>query len=76
MEVSARYDGTSRFRSDHRWVFVPSASAGWRISEERFWEPIRDVVDNTKIRFSYGKLGNQSTPMFIPIWKKSIPVER
>ena len=61
LEVSARYDGTSRFRSDHRWVFVPSASAGWRISEERFWEPIRDVVDNTKIRFSYGKLGNQST---------------
>ncbi len=34
LEVSARYDGTSRFRSDHRWVFVPSASAGWRISEE------------------------------------------
>lgn len=29
LEVSARYDGTSRFRSDHRWVFVPSASAGW-----------------------------------------------
>lgn len=36
LEVSARYDGTSRFRSDHRWVFVPSASAGWRISEENF----------------------------------------
>ena len=61
LEVSARYDGTSRFRSDHRWVFVPSASAGWRISEENFWEPIRDVVDNTKIRLSYGKLGNQNT---------------
>ena len=59
LEVSARYDGTSRFRSDHRWVFVPSASAGWRISEENFWEPIRDVVDNTKIRLSYGKLANQ-----------------
>ncbi len=58
-EVSARYDGTSRFAPGKRWVFNPSASAGWRISEEKFWEPLRSWWDNAKIRFSYGSLGNQ-----------------
>lgn len=63
-EASARYDGSSRFRSDHRWVFTPSASAGWRISEESFWEPIKNVVDNAKIRLSYGKLANQDSDAY------------
>ena len=35
-EVSARYDGSSRFAANDRWGFFPSASAGWRISEEKF----------------------------------------
>ncbi|MBP2690278.1 MAG: TonB-dependent receptor [Muribaculaceae bacterium] len=59
IELSGRYDGTSRFLPGKRWGFFPSASAGWRISEESFWEPLRTTVDNLKIRASYGKLGNQ-----------------
>lgn len=59
LEVNGRYDGTSRFGSDDRWVFCPSASAGWRASEEKFFEPIKNVVNNLKIRLSYGTLGNQ-----------------
>ena len=59
VEVSGRYDGTSRFRSGHRWGFFPSASLGWRISEEPFFHPARRVVDNLKLRLSYGRLGNQ-----------------
>lgn len=35
-ETSGRYDGSSRFRSGHRFGFFPSASVGWRISEEPF----------------------------------------
>ncbi len=60
-EVSGRYDGSSRFSPGHRWGFFPSASAGWRISEESFWKDskINDVWNNAKIRFSYGSLGNQ-----------------
>ena len=58
-EVSARYDGSSRFAANDRWGFFPSASAGWRISEEKFWEPMRNWWDNAKVRFSYGSLGNQ-----------------
>ena len=59
LELSGRYDGTSRFQSGHRWGFFPSASLGWRISEEPFFRPLRSVVDNLKLRASYGNLGNQ-----------------
>lgn len=59
-EVSGRYDGTSRFASGSRWGFFPSASAGWRISEESFFQPVRQWIDNLKVRGSFGSLGNQN----------------
>ncbi len=58
LEVSARYDGTSVFAA----ITVGcSCLLLRRLAYQRgeFWEPIRDVVDNTKIRLSYGKLANQ-----------------
>jgi len=60
LEANVRYDGSSRFAKDNRWGVFPSFSAGWRISEENFWEPLRSVVDNFKIRGSWGQLGNQN----------------
>lgn len=59
-EVSTRYDATSRFVGKGRWCGFPSASAGWRISEEPFFEPARNIVDNLKLRASFGTLGNQN----------------
>lgn len=59
IEFNGRYDGTSRFAKHHRWGFFPSVSAGWRISEEKFFEPLRKNIDNLKIRYSFGSLGNQ-----------------
>lgn len=58
-EVNGRYDGTSRFPSDNRFVFLPSFSAAWRISEEAFMKNTRSWLDNLKIRATYGILGNQ-----------------
>ncbi len=58
-EASGRYDGTSRFPQHSRFGFFPSFSAGWRLSEESFFDNIRPVVNNLKIRGSYGSLGNQ-----------------
>ena len=58
-EVSGRYDGTSRFPAKQRWGFFPSASAGWRISEEPFWSPLKSWWNKSKLRLSYGSLGNQ-----------------
>ena len=60
LEVSARYDGSSRFAAGHKWGFFPSVSAGWRISEEPFFAPVKHIVNNLKLRASYGTLGNQN----------------
>jgi len=59
VEVNGRYDGTSRFPKDDRFVFLPSFSVGWRLSEEAFMNFAKPLFDNIKIRGSYGKLGNQ-----------------
>lgn len=64
LEISGRWDGTSRFAEKDRWGFFPSASAGWRISQESFWEPLRNIVNNSKIRFSVGSLGNQQVDYY------------
>lgn len=58
-ESNGRYDGTSRFSSKDRFGFFPSFSVGWRISEEPFMAATRSVIDNFKLRASYGSLGNQ-----------------
>ena len=59
VELSGRYDGTSRFPSGQRWGIFPSGSVGWRISEEPFFSPVKNWWNNLKLRFSYGSLGNQ-----------------
>jgi TonB-linked SusC/RagA family outer membrane protein len=50
------------FPKDGRFGFFPGVSAGWRISEEEFWKgsSVSRVVDNLKLRGSYGSLGNQA----------------
>ena len=60
IEVNGRYDGSSRFPSNQQWAFFPSFSAGWRLSEEAFWEVDPDAISNIKFRVSYGSLGNGS----------------
>ena len=66
LELNARYDGSSRFLRGHRWVFSPSASLGWRVSEESFFQPLRSWWDNLKVRVSYGQLGNQQMKSYYP----------
>lgn len=62
LEVNGRYDGTSRFPPDHRYVFSPSASAGWDIAQEKWMKNMRGKIDELKIRASYGVLPNQLAP--------------
>ena len=57
-EFSARYDGSSKFPSSQQWGFFPSASFGWRLSEEPFMKWSRSWLDNFKIRANWGSLGN------------------
>ncbi|MFK8283628.1 SusC/RagA family TonB-linked outer membrane protein [Capnocytophaga canis] len=59
LEINGRYDGSSKFSKNNRYVFSPSASLGWRISKEGFFEPLTKVVSDLKLRVSYGDLPNQ-----------------
>ncbi|TDO22903.1 SusC/RagA family TonB-linked outer membrane protein [Pedobacter duraquae] len=60
LEINGRYDGSSRFAEGHKYGFFPSVSAGWRISQESFMQPVKDVINDLKIRASWGELGNQN----------------
>ena len=68
VEGSLRYDGSSRFLRDNRWVWSPSFSLGWNIARENFWKPIEQYVNLLKFRFSWGKLGNQNTDSWYPFY--------
>jgi len=59
--VTIRRDGSSRFGAENRYGTFPSASLGWRISEENFMKSISWIKD-LKIRGSYGTMGNQNIP--------------
>lgn len=63
-EASARYNGSSRFAPDNRWGFFPSASVGYFISKENFWQPIENAINSFKVRASYGSLGNQNVGLY------------
>src|SRR5690606_11643107 len=60
LEANFRYDGSSRFPEDSRWGLFPSFSAGWRLSQEGFFQNSLLWVSDLKLRGSWGKLGNQS----------------
>jgi TonB-linked SusC/RagA family outer membrane protein len=57
-EFNFRHDGSSRFAKEVRWNLFPSASVGWRLSEEKFFSRLTSIFQEVKIRASYGELGN------------------
>lgn len=69
VELNARIDGSSRFPSSDRWAFFPSASVGYRITEENFMQPLKTVLTDLKIRASVGSIGNQEirANAFLPV---------
>ena len=58
-EANFRYDGSSRFPSENKWGFFPSASLGWRMKEEAFLKGVK-WLDDLKPRVSWGQVGNQN----------------
>lgn len=57
--VTLRRDGSSRFHKNNRYGTFPAFSLGWRISEEDFFKNSLPYVSNLKLRFGWGKNGNQ-----------------
>lgn len=59
-EFNFRRDGSSRFAPDLRWNTFASVSAGWAFSEESFFDGLRHIFQQAKIRASYGTQGNDN----------------
>ena len=56
--ASVRSDGSSKFADGYRYGTFPSASVGWNIMNEKFFENAKEVMNEFKVRASYGVLGN------------------
>lgn len=65
IELSGRYNGSSKFPKKNRFGFFPSGSIGYTISKENYFEPLRQYVNNLKVRASYGSLGNQNVDNYL-----------
>ncbi|MFD2537663.1 SusC/RagA family TonB-linked outer membrane protein [Sphingobacterium chuzhouense] len=59
-EFNFGYNGTERFYKAQRFGFFPSAGVAWTVSNEKFWEPLKDVVTNLRLRGTYGLVGNDA----------------
>lgn len=60
IELNFGYNGSERFSKKHRFGFFPSASGGWVISNEKFFESLQKTVNLLKLRASYGLVGNDN----------------
>lgn len=60
IEFNGRFDLSSRFPKEDRLGYFPSASVGWIISKENFWQKLNTPINEFKLRASYGELGNQN----------------
>jgi len=57
-EFNFGYNGSERFAKNNRFGFFPSAGIGYRISNEKFFKPLKSVIDQLKFRATYGLVGN------------------
>ena len=56
--ITFRADGSSKFSPNNRWGYFPSVGLGWVITDENFMRELKNVLNYTKIKASWGKLGN------------------
>jgi len=59
-EFSYGYNGSEKFTGEKKYGFFPSYGFGWLISNENFWEKMKPVVSNLKLKFTYGLVGNDA----------------
>lgn len=59
-----RYDGSSNFGPNKRWAGFHSVAGAWRFTNEKFF-PIRNIMNNGKVRLGWGQTGNSSIPGFL-----------
>lgn len=64
-QLTMRADGSSKFAQGKKWGYFPSASVAWRLSQEKFFEPLANTFDDVKLRVSYGEAGNNRIGDFL-----------
>ena len=72
LEINGAYFLSSKFRKDNRLSIQPSVSAGWVMSNEDFFVPLRNSINHLKLRASYGTLGNQNIGSYDYLEKMSL----
>ncbi len=60
LELAYGFNGSEKFGKNNRFGFFPTAGVGWLISNESFWEPMANYISNLKLKFTYGKVGNDA----------------
>lgn len=71
-EITIRSDGSSKFAPGHRWGLFPSGALAWNAHNEGFMKTLKDrgVVNNLKIRYSYGLIGNENVDPYL--WQEVV----
>ncbi len=59
-EFAFGYNGSEKFDGSKRFGFYPSIAGGWLISNESFWEPMKNFISSLKIKGSIGQIGNDA----------------
>jgi TonB-linked SusC/RagA family outer membrane protein len=59
-EFAYGYNGSEKFTGEKKYGFFPSFGAGWLVSNEPFWESMKNTVSNLKLKFTYGLVGNDA----------------
>ena len=65
LQATVRRDGSSNFGSNNKWGVFPSLSAGWNLTNEAFMENRPDWFSSFKLRFSWGRNGNDRIGQFL-----------
>ena len=65
--ASLRYEGSSKFGSNHKWGYFPAVSAGWRISQENFMKGCSNWLNDLKLRADFGVTGNQDFSSYMSL---------
>jgi TonB-dependent starch-binding outer membrane protein SusC len=66
LSLSFRADASSNFGTNNKWGYFPGASFGWTVTNERFADPVKNVLNYLKLRVGYGAVGNQNLPSGAP----------
>lgn len=59
-EFNFGYNGSERFDRAHRFGFFPSFGVAWSLSNEDFWKSYKYMVNNLRVRYTYGLVGNDA----------------